>query len=111
MSKGKGRGAEVIELPDSDATTFTLKTPIMVDGEKVVTLTLRDPELRQLKGIKIPTGGQDFDLGEMPRMVGVVANIPTSSAEQIRVSDLMELFGAVMDFFGVAEDSGSSKKS
>ena len=66
MSKGKARGAEVIELPDElpdddDATTFTLKHADHGGRRKSVeTLTLRDPELRQLKGIKIPTERPGF---------------------------------------------------
>ena len=98
------RDSNVLQLSDSD--TFKLKTPIMVGGEKTDTLTLTDPTLGQLKGIKLPTGG-NFDLAELPRMVAVVANIPPSSAEQIRVTDLVGLFSRVMDFFEISDDTES----
>ena len=110
MSKQKERLAEVIELPDEDAPTVTLKHPIMVGGESVDTLTLRDPELQQLKGIKLPTGGRDFDLGELVPMVAVVANILPSEAGQIRASDLIGMLEEIAGFLDVSTESLGLKK-
>ena len=78
----------------------------MVGGEKTDILTLTDPTIGQLAGIKIPISG-GFDLGQLPQMVAVVANIPPSSAEQIKASDLVSLFERVLDFFGIAAESES----
>lgn len=91
---------------DNENNTFTLKTPIMVGGEKIDTLTLTDPTIGQLSGIKLPISG-GFDLEQLPKMVAVVANIPPSSAEQIKVSDMVVFFERVMDFFEPATESES----
>ena len=77
----------------------------MVGGEKIDTLTLTDPTIGQLSGIKLPISG-GFDLEQLPKMVAVVANIPPSSAEQIKVSDMVVFFERVMDFFEPADRIG-----
>ena len=83
--------------------TIRLRTPIEAHGETVSELTLAEPTLGVLEGVRLEvgaSGGVHVDLGDLHRLVAGMAGIPPSVARRIRVTDLAPLAGAVMDFLG-----------
>lgn len=91
--------------------TVTLTKPIEANGERVSTLTLRDPELGGLKGVHVlfsHSGEFKFDLGDAHRLIAAMADIPPSSARRISTRDLLEFMPAILDFLGLARSTGRS---
>ena len=91
-----------VEAPDP---TVKLSVPIKHGSEMIRELTLTgQPTLGNMKGVRIKVGpdGLDFDIGDVPKIIGPLANIPPSVAAQISLKDLGALVPVVMDFFGVS---------
>lgn len=83
--------------------TMRLRTPIEAHGQTVSEITLAEPTLGVLDGVRIEVGASgrvQIDLGDLHRLVAGMAGIPPSSARQIRMTDLAPLARAVMDFLG-----------
>ena len=85
-----------------------LTVPIQAHGEMVSELTISGAlTLGDLKGVRIRVGegGIDFDVGDVPRVIGPLANIPARAAESIDARDLGPLVPVLMDFFGVSRET------
>lgn len=82
---------------------LTLSTPIRTGGEDVSELTLRQPTLGMLDGVRLDIsaeGGLSIDLGAIRVLVGRMADIPPSAAKTISVKDAFGAKDALKDFFG-----------
>ena len=91
--------------------TMELSRPIDAHGERVQTLTLRDPVSGALDGVEITlgAGGVKIDMGALVRVIAAAADIPPSSAKQIPMRDLFSHFGGVLAFFGLdTQETGAS---
>ena len=83
--------------------TVRLRAPIEAHGQAVSELTLAEPTLGVLDGVRIEvgaSGGVQIDLGDLHRLVAGMAGIPPSAARRIPVTDLAPLARAVLDFLG-----------
>ena len=92
-------------MADSEPRKIPLSVPIKAHGEEIDELVLTGmPQLRHLKGvrIKLGEGGVDFDIGDIPKIIGPMAQIPLGSAERISIRDLGAMLPVVMDFLGVS---------
>ncbi|WP_252088739.1 phage tail assembly protein [Pseudomonas sp. MWU13-3659] len=85
--------------------THTLATPIQAHGEEVKELTLRRPTVQECRAIKVlpyNIGGEGYpvvDLEAAAKYVAVCACVPTSSVNQLDLSDLNTLAWTVVGFF------------
>ena len=89
--------------------TVRLRTPIDAHGQTVSELTLAEPTLGVLDGVRIEIGTSgrvQIDLGDLHRLIAGMAGIPPSSARQIRMTDLAPLARAVMDFLPSSPPAG-----
>ena len=80
---------------------ITLSKPIMVQGEEVTELTLAEPTLGALDGVHVTiSGGESLqvDLGDIPKVLAALANIPVSSARKVSWKDIRVVMEPVMDF-------------
>lgn len=90
--------------------TVSLRHPIPAHGEEVSELTLREPTLAMLDDIHVVLGdeGLRVNLGDLSRLIGAMADIPPSSARQIRVMDLGKFKDVLGSFFGTSPATGES---
>lgn len=85
--------------------TVTLQVPIEAHGETVTQLNLRRPTVQEVRAIKsLPYKiGQDeevkIDTDVAAKYIAVCAAIPSSSVNQLDLSDLNDLAWAVTRFF------------
>lgn len=86
-------------------TTITLSTPIQAHGDQVTELTLRRPTTRECRQIgqlpyrveKDESVGLNLDVAA--KYIVVCAGIPSSSVDQLDVTDLNGLAWALAGFF------------
>ena len=84
------------------AETLTLTKPIRVDGNDVSELTLTEPNLGMLDGVKLrisAEGELNIDLGAIRVLLGRMANIVPSAAAQITIKDAIKAKEVIADFF------------
>ena len=85
------------------AQKLTLTKPIRAGGEDVSELTLSEPTIGMLDGVKLritAEGELNIDLGAIRVLLGKMANIPPSAAEQITIKDAIGAQDALAGFFG-----------
>ena len=94
----------------ADSITVKLRVPIQAHGEKVSTLTLRDPDLGVLEGVSIDVGerGVTIHFSQLPALIAAMADIPPSSAKTIKLRDLVVIGPKVFDFLGLSQLIGES---
>lgn len=86
---------------DEPFATVKLSKPIQAHGEELTEITLKEPTIGTLQGIR--TGGPEgFDLGQLTTIVSKLGGIPTSAAAKIPLRDLMPLKEQFEDFFDVS---------
>lgn len=99
---------------------INLDRPIMVRGESVDQLTIREPEGEDLMEIGYPylivTGDDKSEAIELrPKIIGrylvKLANIPPSSVKQLSIADVQKLQAKIMSFFGQKTEGTSSDSS
>lgn len=86
-----------------DKKPIPLSRPIEAHGEKISSLTFSEPDLGMLEGIHITVTGEGevkLNLGDLPKVVSRLANIPPSAASKISLVDSPKLLEAVKGFFG-----------
>ena len=84
------------------AETLTLTKPIRVGGEDVSELTLTEPTIGMLDGVKLritADGELNIDLGAICVLLGRMANIPPSAAKSITIKDAAQGQGGDGKFF------------
>ena len=85
------------------AETLKLTKPIRSGGEDVSELTLTEPTLGMLDGVQLritAEGELNIDLGAIRILLGRMANITPSAAEQITIKDAIGAKDVLADFFG-----------
>ena len=90
--------------------TIILKTPLVVHGEEVAELTLREPTSEDVMQIGTPTllipsaDGESLGVEIRARVVGQyimrLAAIPLSSVKALSIADFQQCTRVVMGFFG-----------
>ena len=99
---------ELVEKPDVEVF---LTFPISAHGEVLRKLTLRDPCIGDLRGVKPAllvnaadgTAGLQLDLGALVPAIAACAQIPPSSAEKIKARDLKAIAPVVLDFLDLSD--------
>ncbi|AZL68784.1 phage tail assembly protein [Pseudomonas oryziphila] len=96
-------------------TTIALSTPIQAHGEQKTELTLRRPTSRECRQIgqlpyrieKDESVGLNLDIAA--KYIVVCAGIPSSSVDQLDVTDLNGLAWALAGFFMVSPQKTEAK--
>lgn len=93
-----------------ESTTIPLSKPITAHGEEISELTLRDAGIGALEGVKatLSDTGLGIDLGDLPKVIARLADIPPSSARTISLRDLSKLVPEVFDFLGGTQPTGEN---
>ena len=68
-------------------------------------LILEEPTLGAMEGLELVIdvkGNKRFDLGVLVIPISKMANIPLSSARKIRISDIIDNIGVLIDFLGLS---------
>lgn len=87
------------------STVVKLQVPVEAHGETVTELTLRRPTVQEVRAIKsLPykyTQAEEIsvDMDVAAKYVAVCAAIPSSSVNQLDLSDLNDLAWAIVGFF------------
>jgi len=88
--------------------TIPLKKPITAHGEEVGEITLREPNAGDVMECGYPMGMEDGlaipQADTIGRLIGRLAGIPPSSVKQLSMPDYNAAMGAVLGFFGSADD-------
>ena len=95
-------------MSGDETVTITLTKPIEAHGETISELKLAgEPTLGDMKGVRLRLGegGLDFDVGDVPRVISPMANIPLRAAESIALKDMGRMVPILMDFFGVSQET------
>lgn len=79
-----------------------LEHPIEIDGAEVVSLRLRRPKLKHLKGIALDEITGDALIG----LIGKLSDIPPSQAGEIDLEDLEEVAKAIEGFMPASLKTG-----
>ena len=82
--------------------TLTLTKPIRSGGEEVSELTLVEPNIGMLDGVKLritAEGELNIDLGAICILLGRMANITPSAAKTISIKDALRAKDVIADFF------------
>ena len=90
---------------------FPLSKPVRVEGEEVTSLTLREPTIGMLGGVKqkiTGDGGIEIDVDTVIKVFAKIANIPPSSAKQIAPEDFPRVLEVYTSFFGGSPETGES---
>lgn len=106
----------------NDPITVKLSRPLNVVGDVVDTLTIREPNGRDLREIGYPmtfhdTGGTEVNSAVMARMIGRLAGTPKTSSlplatvDMLSVADWNACMAAVLGFFGGAASSSTDTTS
>jgi len=77
--------------------TFSLKTPIKFGDEMVTSLTFREGELRDLKGIKV--NGDGLAMEHLILVAARMCGQPVAVIERLKGSDGSKAMGFARDFF------------
>ncbi|WP_299376026.1 phage tail assembly protein [uncultured Kiloniella sp.] len=92
--------------------TVTLKHPIEAHGETTKTLELQEPTLAVLEDVNLVVnsdGEVKINLGNIPKVISGLANIPLSSARKIHLADMagvvMACKGFLSAFLPIGETS------
>ncbi|MCO7519444.1 MULTISPECIES: phage tail assembly protein [unclassified Pseudomonas] len=94
--------------------THTLQTPIQAHGEAVTELELRRPTVQECRAIKaLPyivgeSGYPIMEVEAVAKYIAVCAGIPSSSVNQLELSDLNALGWLIVNFF---MDRGSNQSA
>jgi hypothetical protein len=90
-------------------TTLKLRKPIKAHGEEIAELTFREPTGKDIREIGVPfalaSGGDGegvavFNSSVIARYVSRLANVPTSSVDQMSAIDWRNAMAIVNGFFG-----------
>lgn len=95
-----------------EPTRITLSHPIEAHGETVSEIELREPTLAVLDGVHLvveQSGAVRIDLGDLHRLIAGMAQIPPSSARQIRLADVGPALDRVMDFLPASRPGGGRR--
>jgi len=82
---------------------ITLKSPIKIQGIETTELMLSEPDLGVLDDVHIEVSGEGkvrLNLGDIPKLIANMANIPPSDAKKIKLKDMREIIPPVMDYLG-----------
>lgn len=84
-----------------------LRRPIQAHGEELHSITMRAPEIGDLKGTGYGAGGRTNPEGTTA-LIAKLANIPPSSVDKILLADLSRIQDAIADFLGESREIGES---
>ncbi len=79
---------------------YVLKTPITVSGNKIDTVTLREPTFDEISEIGLPGDvPKEQKMGVLKKYVEVCSGLPSESVGSLGIRDAMALIRKVSDFF------------